>query len=218
MPNIGFIVAMRAEIPQILRDTCGVYQVGGNAIKVAVCGIGPKKARLTTQQVCTGSLGFQPDLMINAGFCGAVRNELDIGHLILANRLAYRDREIQLENSPIEKIVGRLAESECHLGKLQTFNWPVLSRARVTSDTLAVDMESFAIAHTAANYRIPAIVIKAVSDVVPEHAGLFRLPTLVRSLKINMKKARIRLSMIVNKIIENQDLCDYKETQGGETP
>jgi nucleoside phosphorylase len=167
MPNIGLIVAMRAEVPHMLKELTGIYRIGDNAIRVAVSGIGLKRARRATQQVCTGSLGFLPDLLINSGFCGAVRDKLDIGHLIIANRLAYRDREIQLENSPIEKIVDLLDGSEFHVGKLQTFNWPVLSRAKVAGDTLAVDMESFAIAQTAATYHIPTIIIKAVSDIVP---------------------------------------------------
>lgn len=209
MPNIGLIVAMRAEVPYLLKNTTGIYQIGDNAIRVAVSGMGLKRARRTTQQVCTGSLGFLPDLLINSGICGAVRNKLDIGHLIIANRLAYDHREIQLENSPIEKVVDLLAESECHLGKLQTFNWPVLSRSRVAGDTLAVDMESFAIAKTAAKYRIPVIIIKAVSDIVPKHASLISLLNLVRSLKANSKKARTRLSMDVKKIIEDQNLLDY---------
>ena len=101
MPNIGLIVAMRAEVPYMLKNTTGIYQFGDNSIKVAVSGIGLKRARRTTQQVCTGSLGFIPDFLFNSGICGAVQNKLDIGHLIIANRLAYRDREIQLENSPI---------------------------------------------------------------------------------------------------------------------
>ncbi len=197
---------MRAEVPYMLKDTTGIYQIGDNAIRVTVSGIGLNKARRATEQVCTGSLGFLPDLLINSGFCGAVRNKLDIGHLIIANRLAYRDREIQLKNSPIEKVGGLIEESEYHVGKLQTFNWPVLSRARVAGDTLAVDMESFAIAQTAAKYQIPAIIIKAVSDIVPRHASLISLLNLVRSLKINSKKARARLSMNVKKIIEDQDL------------
>jgi nucleoside phosphorylase len=206
MPNIGLIVAMRAEVPHMLKDTNGIYRIGDNAIRVAVSGIGLKKAHRATQQVCTGSLGFLPDLLINSGFCGAVRDKLDIGHLIIANRLAYRDREIQLENSPIEQVVDLLLESEYHLGKLQTSNWPVLSRARVAGDTLAVDMEAFAIAQTAAKYQIPAIIIKAVSDIVPKHASLIGLLNLVRSFKINSKKARARLSMNVKKIIEDQNL------------
>jgi len=203
MPNIGLIVAMRAEVPYMLKDTTGIYQIGDTAIRVAVSGIGLKKARRATEQVCTGSLGFLPDLLINSGFCGAVRNELDIGHLIIANRLAYRDREIQLENSPLEKVGGLLGESECHVGKLQTFNWPVLSRARVAGDTLAVDMESFAIAQIAAKYQIPAIFIKAVSDIVPKHASPISLFNLVRSLKTNSKKARTRLSFTVGHFLLN---------------
>ena len=197
MPNIGLIVAMRAEVPHMLKNTTGIYQIGDNAIRVAVSGIGLKRARRATQQVCTGSLGFLPDLLINSGFCGAVRDKLDIGHLIIANRLAYREREIQLQNSPIEKVVDLLVESEYHVGKLQTFNWPVLSRSKVAGDTLAVDMESFAIAQTAAKYQIPAIIIKAVSDIVPKHASLISLLNLVRRLKINSKKARARLSLFV---------------------
>ena len=193
---------MRAEVPYMLKNTTGIYQIGDNAIRVAVAGIGLKRARRATQQMCTGSLGFLPDLLINSGFCGAVRNNLDIGHLIIANRLAYRDREIRLENSPIEKAVDLFAESEYHVGKLQTFDWPVLSRARVAEDALAVDMESFAIAQTAAKYQIPAIIIKAVSDVIPKHAGLISLLNHVRSLKINSKKARARLAMSVIKIAE----------------
>lgn len=208
MSNIALLVAMRTEVPHMLKNTTGIYRIGDNAIRLAVTGIGPKKARRTTQQVCTGSIGFIPDLLINSGFCGAVRNDLNIGHLIIANLIAYRDREMQLENSPIEKVAHLSAGSEYQVGKLQTFNWPVLSRARVSGETLAVDMESFAIAQTAATYQIPAIIIKAVSDIVPQHAGLFSLLTLVRNFKINTKTARGRLSMIVEKIVEDQSLFD----------
>ena len=208
MSNIALIVAMRTEIPHMLKNTNGVFQTGDKAIRLAVSGIGPKKSRRTTQQVCTGSLGYIPDLLINAGFCGAARNEINIGHLIIANLLGYRDRVIQLDNSPIEKIGNLLLGSEYRIGKLQTFNWPVLSRARVSGDALAVDMESFAIAQTAATYQIPAIIIKAVSDIVPQHAGLFTLLTLLRNIKSDTRKARAGLSMIVKKIFENHHLFD----------
>lgn len=208
MSNIALIVAMRTEIPHMLKNTNGLFQTGDKAIRLAVSGIGPKKSRRTTQQVCTGSLGYIPDLLINAGFCGAARNEINIGHLIIANLLGYRDRVIQLDNSPIEKIGNLLLGSEYRIGKLQTFNWPVLSRARVSGDALAVDMESFAVAQTAATYQIPAIIIKAVSDIVPQHAGLFTLLTLLRNIKSNTRKARAGLSVIVKKIFENQHLFD----------
>ena len=205
MPNIALVVAMRTEIPHILTNTTAFARIGDKAIRLAVTGIGPEKARRTTQQVCTGSLGFIPDLLINAGFCGAVQNELNPGHLIIANLLAYRDREMQLENSPIEKVANLLAKTEYRIGKLQTFNWPVLSRARVSGDTLAVDMESFAVAQTAATHQIAALIIKAVSDIVPQHAGLFSLLALVRNFKINTTKAKAQLSVIIKKILNDQN-------------
>ncbi len=206
MANIGLIVAMQIEVPPVLKHTTGICRIGDNAIRFAVTGIGPKKARHATQQVCTGSLGFRPDLLINAGFCGAVQNELNVGDLILANLIGYRDREIRLQNSHIAKIADLLLGIDHQVGKLQTFNRPVLSKARVSGEPLAVDMESFAIVQTAAEYQIPAIVIKAVSDMVPSHAGLFSLLTLLRRLITNSGKARTRLSIITQKILEHQNL------------
>jgi nucleoside phosphorylase len=208
MPDLALLVAMRSEVPLVLRHAAGVCRVGDNAVRLVVTGIGPKKARRATRQVCSGSLGCMPDLLINAGFCGAVRNELDVGHLIIANLIAYRDRVIRPANPLVDKIAGRLAEYNCRIGKLQTFNRPVLSRAGVSANTLAVDMESFAIAQTAAAHHIPAIFIKAVSDRVPRHAGLLSLLTLVRSLKINTRRARARLNEIVNKILADPNLLD----------
>jgi len=211
MPNLALIVAMRAEAPPVLKHATGICRIGDNAIRLAVTGIGLKKACRATQQVCTGSLGFMPDLLINAGFCGAVRNGLDVGHLIIANLIAYQDRVIRPANSLIEKAADLLAGSKYQVGKLQTFNRPVLSRAGVSRNTLAVDMESFAIAQTAAAHQIPAIFIKAVSDMVPQHPGLLSLLRLVRSLKISTTKARARLSVTVNKIFEDQYLLDHSK-------
>jgi nucleoside phosphorylase len=208
MANIGIIVAMRTEIPYPLADTTGIYRSGANAIRVAVSGIGFRKARRTARRVCTGSLGFAPDLLINAGFCGAVQDGLPVGHLIIANCVAYRDQEIQLDNSLLEKLADLLPESEYHVGGIQTFNRPVLSRGGRSGDTLAVDMESFAIAQTAAECGVPTIILKAVSDIVPEHAGLIGLWSQARSLKSNAKKARARLSVIAQKIFEAPDLLD----------
>ena len=209
MPNIALIVAMRTEAPSIFRDTAGISQVGDNAIGLFVSGIGLKRARRAAQRVCSGALGFQPDLLINFGFCGAVGKGLDIGHLVIPDRLAHRDQEIGSRNRAVEKVADRLVNSEYHVGKLQSFNWPVLSRSRVPRDTLAVDMESFAIAQTAAKYRIPIIIIKAVSDVVPEHVSLTGLLTLARSFRVNTPTARARLSAILEQLFEDQDLFNY---------
>jgi adenosylhomocysteine nucleosidase len=200
---------MRTEASSIFGDTAGISRVGDNAIGLFVSGIGLKRARRAAQRVCNGALGFQPDLLINSGFCGAVGKGLDIGHLVIPDRLAHRDQEIGSKNRAVEKVADRLVNCKYHVGKLQSFNWPVLSRSRVPRDTLAVDMESFAIAQTAAKYRMPLIIIKAVSDVVPEHVSLTGLLTLARSLRVNTPTARARLSAILEQLFEDQDLFNY---------
>ena len=206
MPNIALIVAMRSEVPHALRKTNGTYQVGQNAISLIISGVGLKRASKAAQRVCCGSLGFHSDFLIHTGFCGAVGKGLDVGHLVIAGRLAHREREIHLCHSSVEKVAGLLKETEYHIGKLQSFNWPVLARSWVPRDTLAVDMESFAIAQTAAKHRIPLVVIKAVSDIVPEQISLTGLLRLARSLKINTQKAGNRLNKILEKIFVAPDL------------
>jgi nucleoside phosphorylase len=67
-------------------------------------------------------------------------------------------------------------------------------------------MESFAIAQMAAEYRIPVAFIKAVSDIIPQHAGMISLLNLVRSWKVSSKKARTCLNINVNKIFADQGL------------
>ncbi len=213
MPNIALIMAMRSEVPPILRETDGSCQFGKNAVGLAISGVGLKRARNTAQRVCSGSLGFQPDLLINSGVGGAVGKGLDIGSLVIPDRLAYRDQEIDSKNRAFEEVAGHLAEGEYHVGKLQSFNWPVLSRSRVPGDTLAVDMESFAIAQAAVKYGIPLTIIKVVSDVVPEQLNLTGLLCLARSLGVNTKKARARLSPILKQLFENQDLFNYLQRQ-----
>ena len=206
MPNIALIVAMRSEMPNTLRASTGIYQTGKNIIGITVSGIGPKRARRAARRACGGSLGFQPDILINCGFCGAVGKDLNVGHLVVADRLAHRDQEITLNKYMAEKAAELLAGSDHHIGKLQTFNWPVLSRSRVGRDVIAVDMESFAVAQSAAKHNKPLLVITAVSDVVPEHISLVGLMTLAQSLRANTQKARARLSKTLKQFFRDQEL------------
>jgi nucleoside phosphorylase len=70
-------------------------------------------------------------------------------------------------------------------------------------------MESFAIAQTAATYCIPMAIIKAVSDVVPEHISLAGLLTLAGSFRAKAQKARDRLNATLKRLFEDQDLFKY---------
>jgi nucleoside phosphorylase len=80
--------------------------------------------------------------------------------------------------------------------------------------SIGFDMESFAIADTAARYQIPTLVIKSITDIVPERAGLFSMLKLVRSLQNNADRARIQLNRAVEMMIggyrhDGRSICGY---------
>ncbi len=195
MPDIGLIVAIRSEVPDLFHDNTGIKQVGDNRIKVAISGIGQKRARHTTRKMCQNANDFCPERLISLGFCGGTQDNLVIGQLIIANRLSYNGQEIELENRYLTEAMGSLKESLYRVGKFQTFNRPIFSKNKILKDTVAIDMESFAIAQTARNHHIPITVIKVVSDIVPDKATLRNLFNLLKSMRSNFKKAKRQLNL-----------------------
>jgi len=184
MSNIGLVVAMSMEIPDIFRDKSSVHQIGDNAIHIVVSGIGQKRARYSTEKVCRE---FHPDYLMTLGFCGGTRDDLHIGHLVIADRVTYGRKEIELDNKYLDEATNALHGMEYHRGVFQTFDWPIFSRNRVSKDTLAVDMESFAIADIGRTYHIPTVMIKAVSDIVPEKVSMNSLLNLIKIIRGNAK-------------------------------
>jgi len=197
MPNVGFIVALNTEVPFLFRDTSIVHQLYDNLIKVVISGIGQKRAGKKTKSLCEKKERFSPDYLINLGFCGATKDELNIGDLIIANRLSYNNQEIQLKNMYIDKVKDIFQGTKYYIGKLQTFDWPIFSRSRVCEDTLAVDMESFAIGETSMKYQIPIIVIKVVSDIVPKKVGVKNLWYQLKSIINNKKHVQSQVNEFV---------------------
>jgi nucleoside phosphorylase len=197
MPNVGFIVALHAEVPFIFRETSIVHKLHDNSIKVSISGMGQKRAGKTTISLCENKENFFPDYLINLGFCGAVKDELNIGDFIIANRLSYNNQEIQLKNMYIDKAMDVFQGSSHYSGKIQTFDWPVFSRNRVCEDTLAVDMESFAIGETSMTYQMPIIVIKVVSDIVPKKVSVKNLSHQVKSIIKNKRHVQSQINEFV---------------------
>lgn len=187
MSNVGLIVSLQAEVPIFFRDTSIVHQLNGSLLKVVISGIGQKRAREKTKSLCKKKERFSPEYLINLGFCGATNDELNIGDLIVANRLGYKNKEIELKNLYIDKVENDLQGTKHFTGKIQTFDWPVFSRSRVCEDTLAVDMESFAIGEISMKYQMPLIVIKVVSDIVPKKVNAKNLWYQLKSIIKNKR-------------------------------
>lgn len=197
MPNVGFIVSLHSEVPFLFRDTSIVHQMYDNLIKVVISGIGQKRAGKKTESLCENKERFFPEYIINLGFCGAANDELSIGDFIIANRLSYNNQEIQLKNMYIDKVKEAFQGTKHFTGKLQTFDWPVFSRSRIYEDTLAVDMESFAIGETSMKYQIPVIVIKVVSDIVPKKVSAKNLWYQLKSIINNKRHVQSQINEFV---------------------
>lgn len=100
MSNIGLIVAIRREIPDILQHKkLGSHKIGNDDVYIVVSGIGPQKARNATEKICSNCGEFHPDSLMTLGFCGGVHEDLEIGHLIIADRVSYKTKKLSLKTN-----------------------------------------------------------------------------------------------------------------------
>ncbi len=172
MSNIAILVAGRFEIPPCL-DACtpGVWKnVAGHRIQLIVSGVGRTKASAATQRICTE---LRPDLILVLGICGGVQSSAAIGDVLIADRVSYRFNCITIDH--IERAINcmRRSATRYRTGGIETFDRPVTSVAMVAkATTIGVDMESYAVVEIAQHYEIPILVVKTISDILPERQPL----------------------------------------------
>ncbi|XP_021753150.1 5'-methylthioadenosine/S-adenosylhomocysteine nucleosidase 1-like [Chenopodium quinoa] len=122
---------------------------------------------------------LKPDLIINAGTAGGFKAKgAGIGDVFLASEVAFHDRRIPI---PVFDLYGVglrqafsasniLKELNLKLGKLSTGDSLDMSpqdEASITANDATVkDMEGAAVAYVAELLKVPAIFLKAVTDIV----------------------------------------------------
>ncbi|WCJ39783.1 5'-methylthioadenosine nucleosidase [Euphorbia peplus] len=122
---------------------------------------------------------LQPDLIINAGTAGGFKaKEACIGDVYLVSDVAFHDRRIPI---PVFDLYGvglrqahptprLLKELSLKVGKLSTGDSLDMSTqdesSIIANDAVVKDMEGAAIAYVADLLKVPAIFVKAVTDVV----------------------------------------------------
>lgn len=194
MVKIGLLGELKCELPKVIpynrSKHVQTYKIGDYDIGVLLSGVGQKRAEKATERLCTE---FNPDYLIFLGFCGSVDPELNIGTLLVADTIHYRDKKESLEGLELEhvKICLTASSIDHRVGEFQTFDYPVLSRGEVLEGVLGVDMEAYGIVKKAKEYGVPSIVIKSVSDILPERKPLV-LPTMRLIYRIfrNFKTAK----------------------------
>ena len=132
-------------------------QMHDRMIEVLHTGVGEK---ICQQRVGKFLQDQQFDLMISAGFAGALSDQLKVGDLLLAKNLSTLD---------LSSTCASLSSMPIHTGDLSTV--PALidsseerNRLAQTSGAAAVDMETEFIAHACAEHGIPLVSLRVITD------------------------------------------------------
>ena len=115
----------------------------GGYLILARSGIGSERAERLTGKIIED---FKPDLIISAGFCGALVKDLKVGDVIVSD---LKDRKLFCSPKPLFTCEEKTA----------TFQ---------REGAIVVDMESYGVASAAQKADTPFIAVKAVSDTLLE--------------------------------------------------
>lgn len=164
---------------------CYAGNIDQHDIIIAKCGIGKVNSALRTYQLISE---YRPDLIINSGVAGSVDKNVEIGTVLIADRVAYHDvwcgpetvygqaDGCPLYYRPYEKGLNIAADSfidskfEIKYGLICSGDKFITSSEEVDKiksdfpDALGCDMESASIAQTCYKSGVPFMVIRVMSD------------------------------------------------------
>jgi adenosylhomocysteine nucleosidase len=170
---IAVTFALPAESSEFLRhlrnqsrtDRSGIRTIRGTiddrTVEVLHTGVGEKVCR---QRVANFLRGQQFDLLISTGFAGALNDQLQVGDLLLAKNFS----SVELNNR--RKSFSSLPFHEVDLLTVSALIDSSEKRLEIAraSGAAAVDMETEFIARACADYGIPLLSLRVISDTLDE--------------------------------------------------
>ena len=205
---LGIIGAMDEEVAKIKEEmtqvqvtrTAGMdFYVGklcGQDAVVVRSGIGKVNAGMCTQILADR---FQADAVINTGIAGSLKNEINIGDIVISTDTVHHDMDAVSFGYPkgqiprVDTFAFKADEKLCALAlscnekvnsDIQAFQGRVVSGDQFISDkekkkwlaeefgASCTEMEGGAIAQAAYLNGIPYLVIRAISDKADDSAGM----------------------------------------------
>jgi nucleoside phosphorylase len=104
-------------------------------------------------------------MLLSLGTCGSVSPELQVGQVLVAERVLYRGGAIETTGPLAEQLERRLAgRLAARTGTVETVDRPVFSRRGLDPAATGVEMEAYEVTAVASRYGIPALVVKVASD------------------------------------------------------
>lgn len=175
---------------------CEIYTGTLNGVEVALLksGIGKVAAALGTTlllQLC------KPDVVINTGSAGGLAPTLKVGDIVVSDEVRYHDADVtafgyepgQMASCPAAFVADDklIAAAELVIKQLDLnavrglvvsgdafINGAApLERIRTTfPQAIAVEMEATAIGHVCHQFKVPFVVVRAISDVADQESHL----------------------------------------------
>lgn len=206
-PVIGIIGAMEEEVMQLREQLQGredtrvagiefhTGELEGQSVVLLKSGIGKVNAAIATTILIER---FQPDCVINTGSAGGFSTDLEIGDVVISDRVCQHDFDLtvfgyaagQVPQMPQffepDASLLRIAEHSIHeahdvrtaRGIIASGDQFMHEQAAVDAvrakfpDLLAVEMEAGAIAQVCFRYQLPFIIFRALSDIAGKESNL----------------------------------------------
>lgn len=200
MKKYGIIAAMKEEMQEIKNIMTEIQEqkiyelnfikgkINNSEIILVEAGVGKVNAARTTQILIDN---FEIDAIINVGSAGSSNDELNIGDIVIGNKLVQHDFDITAFGHPkgyisnvgqyVESDRGLIEKMEQTILKIQEGEFKIKigtiasgdifctepqMRAKIRNkfDAEAIEMEGAAIAQVCALDNIPFIIIRSISD------------------------------------------------------
>ena len=205
---MGIIGAMEVEVEKLremmvapkVRTVAGMSfcqgTIKGKEVVVVRSGVGKVNAGLCSQILVDQ---YHVDGIINTGIAGSLRNEVNVGDIVLSTTAVQHDMDatgfgyqigeipqMGIKEFPADEHLRTLAEKCCKKANpdIQTFTGRVASGdqfindkekkawIRETFDAYCTEMEGAAIAQAAYLNQIPYLVVRAISDKADDSANV----------------------------------------------
>lgn len=178
----------------IANQTFFEGEIGSASVVMVQAGIGKVNAAIATTLLITF---FEADSVINTGSAGGIGENLSVGDLVLSTELSYNDadaRAFGYSFGQIPQMPERYEADEQTVSLMKRAaldsSWKVKHGLIVTGDSfisnkeaikeikshfkdaLVTEMEGAAVAQTCFQFKVPFVVVRAVSDVADEEASL----------------------------------------------
>ena len=183
----------------------------GKEVVVAHCGVGKVYAAIITTLIIKK---FKPELVMNVGCAGSLNQDVCVGDVVVANRVAdwdvdvpdwprnmYSDKMSFACDGRIIKLVRELKLKNVHTGLIVSGDEFIYKKSQVNTikkyfpEALCGEMEGCSIANTCYAFGVNSVVIRSISDSTFANNNY-------KDFDFNLKSACENASRILAKIIK----------------